>query len=166
MPGNVHAKSRLIPETSTATPARNHGPGRACPDRTRAIPCTVTGCHRMATVVRDRRGRARCVPDRPVNAGNSRSLRTTRYPGSPAHRQLTRCAYRSSKQRVTVHVDRRPMAVKCGTKTVGLTGAESRRAKAVSQRRSTSSSTMPSASMASRAAQAGGRIPGGAVRML
>ena len=43
----------------------------------------------------DRRRRARCVPDRPVNAGNSRSL-----PDSPLHRltlrpgRLTRCANR------------------------------------------------------------------------
>jgi hypothetical protein len=35
----------------------------------------------MATVARDRRHRARCVPDRPVNAGNSRSL-----PDSSIHR--------------------------------------------------------------------------------
>ena len=38
---NVHAKSRLILETSADTPARRQGPGRACPDRTRPIPCTV-----------------------------------------------------------------------------------------------------------------------------
>ena len=35
----------------------------------------------VPTVARDRRRRARCVPDRPVNAGNSRSL-----PDSPIHR--------------------------------------------------------------------------------
>jgi hypothetical protein len=38
---NVHAKSRLIPETSTGTPVRDRGQAGACPDRTRAIPCTV-----------------------------------------------------------------------------------------------------------------------------
>jgi hypothetical protein len=37
----VHAKSRLIPETSTDTPVRTKGQAGACPDRTRAIPCTV-----------------------------------------------------------------------------------------------------------------------------
>jgi hypothetical protein len=35
----------------------------------------------VATVVRDRRRRARCVPDRPVKAGDSRSL-----PDSPTYR--------------------------------------------------------------------------------
>ncbi len=38
---NVHAKSRLIPETSADTPVRNKGQAAACPDRTRAIPCTL-----------------------------------------------------------------------------------------------------------------------------
>jgi hypothetical protein len=49
---HVHARSRLTPETSADTPARNHGTGRACPDRTRAIPCTVravTGPHPAGT---------------------------------------------------------------------------------------------------------------------
>jgi hypothetical protein len=54
----------------------------------------------------------------------------------------------------------------CGAKLVGLTGEESSRAKALSQRSSTLLSTMPSASIASRAAQAGGHIPGSAVKML
>ena len=34
-----------------------------------------------------RQARARCVPDQPVNAGNSRSLPDNRYTGSPAYRQ-------------------------------------------------------------------------------
>ena len=34
-----------------------------------------------------RRGRARCVPDRPVNAGNLRSLPDSPVTGSPAYRQ-------------------------------------------------------------------------------
>lgn len=38
---NGHAMSRLTPETTAGTPARNYRPGRACPDRPRAIPCTV-----------------------------------------------------------------------------------------------------------------------------
>jgi hypothetical protein len=39
---SVHAKSRLTPEgVSADTPARNQGPGRSLPDRTRAIPCTA-----------------------------------------------------------------------------------------------------------------------------
>jgi hypothetical protein len=39
---DVHAKSRLILETSAGTPVRRRGPGGACPDRTRAIPCKVS----------------------------------------------------------------------------------------------------------------------------
>ena len=61
---NVHAKSCLILETSADAPARNQGPRGASTDRTRAIPCTVrvaTGCQPF---VRDRRRRARYVPDR------------------------------------------------------------------------------------------------------
>ena len=40
----------------------------------------VEGEEAEAHVVRDCKPRARCVPDRPVNAGNSRSL-----PDSPIH---------------------------------------------------------------------------------
>jgi hypothetical protein len=39
---DVHPKSRLTLETSASTPVRRRGPGGACPDRTRAIPCKVT----------------------------------------------------------------------------------------------------------------------------
>ena len=38
---NVHAKSRLIPETSAGTPVRRQGPGGSLPGKARAIPCTV-----------------------------------------------------------------------------------------------------------------------------
>ncbi len=41
----------------------------------------------LPTVVRDRKRRARCVPDRPVNGGNFRSVPDSLYTGSPAHRQ-------------------------------------------------------------------------------
>ena len=44
-------------------------------------------CAEAPTVVRDRRRCARCVPDRPVNAGKSRSLPDSPVHGSPAHRQ-------------------------------------------------------------------------------
>ena len=40
-PVNVHAKSRLTLETTAGTPARTKGQAGACPDRTRAIPCSV-----------------------------------------------------------------------------------------------------------------------------
>jgi hypothetical protein len=50
-------------------PASNPGPGRACPDRTRAIPAEV-----QQSSSEDRR-RARCVPDRTVIPGTSRTLR-------------------------------------------------------------------------------------------
>lgn len=40
----MHAKSRLTPETTSDTPVRSQGPGRACPDRRQAIPFNVTVC--------------------------------------------------------------------------------------------------------------------------
>jgi hypothetical protein len=55
----------------------------------------------MPTVVRDRRRRARCVPDRPVNVGSLRSLQDSpilRLTCGQAGRP-TRCANRPSKQR-------------------------------------------------------------------
>ena len=39
----------------------------------------------VATVVRDRWRRARCVPDRPVKAGDSRSLPDSRHTGSSGY---------------------------------------------------------------------------------
>jgi hypothetical protein len=43
---HAHAKSRLTSETSADTPGGNHGHGRACADRTRAILCSVrAGLH-------------------------------------------------------------------------------------------------------------------------
>ncbi len=41
----------------------------------------------VPSAVRDRRRRARCVPDRPVKAGNSRSLADSPYAASPANQQ-------------------------------------------------------------------------------
>ena len=38
---NVHAKSRLTPEPLRALRSVTKGQAGACPDRTRAIPCTV-----------------------------------------------------------------------------------------------------------------------------
>jgi hypothetical protein len=54
-PVNVHAKSRLTPETSADTPARGQGPGGACPERTRTIPCKVQPCNWRAISQGDRR---------------------------------------------------------------------------------------------------------------
>jgi hypothetical protein len=98
---NVHAKSRLIPETQWDTPVRNQGPGQSLPGPDAGHPLHGAGGHEDATVAYDRRRRAGCLPDRPVNAGNSRSL-----PDSPPRRphlrtgRLARCANRPSKQRV------------------------------------------------------------------
>jgi hypothetical protein len=50
---DVHAKSRLILETSADTPVRRRGPGGACPDRTRAIPCKVTRASRVIRILHD-----------------------------------------------------------------------------------------------------------------
>jgi hypothetical protein len=50
---DVHAKSRLILETSAGTPVRRRGPGGACPDRTRAIPCKVTRASRVIRILHD-----------------------------------------------------------------------------------------------------------------
>jgi hypothetical protein len=68
--------SRGVPSTVKGTRPETKGQVAACPDRTRAIPCKVR-------VSYDRRDAecARYVPDRPVNAGNSRLL-----PGGPIHR--------------------------------------------------------------------------------
>ena len=38
---NVHAKSRLTPEPLRTLRSETKGQAGACPDRTRAIPCTV-----------------------------------------------------------------------------------------------------------------------------
>ena len=53
-------------------PLRSEAKGQAgaCPDRTRAIPCKVRVRHDGRKA-----GRARCVPDQPVNTGKSRSIR-------------------------------------------------------------------------------------------
>jgi hypothetical protein len=64
----------LDPGASADTPARNQGPGAACPDRTQAIPCKVQQSSS------EDRCRARCVPDRPVIPGISRSLRDNPLP--------------------------------------------------------------------------------------
>jgi len=151
---------------------RSHRPREPARDRTRAIPCPARAVSWSWTTCRFLRmlAEASACSLHARSAGQRRVLVVTPgQPDPPAHLhtgRLARCANRPSEQAVTVHADRRPMAMNPGAKTVSLTGAESCRAKAVSQRCSTSSSTMPSASMASRAAQAGGRIPGGAVKML
>jgi hypothetical protein len=65
--------------------------------------------------------RARCMPDRPVNDGNSRSL--AGQPDTPAHLQsgrLTRCANRRAKQRIRLFVGRsRRIRSGCG-RTLGF----------------------------------------------
>jgi hypothetical protein len=111
---NVHAKSHLTPEPLRTLRSEDKGHAGACPDRTRAIPCTVravtiqqpstatapeapdsnqlessptpsvswnSGQLPSTAASSGRRGRARCVPDRPVNAGKLRLL-----PDSPVHR--------------------------------------------------------------------------------
>src|SRR3954447_1992891 len=60
----------------------------------------------------------------------------------------------------------RPTATKLGAKIRGRVAAASERANAAFQRSKSSIVAAPSASIASRAAQAGGRIPGGASMML
>src|ERR1700691_5327150 len=45
-PVNVHAKSRLTPEPLRTLRSETKGQAAACPDRTRAIPCTVQGMAR------------------------------------------------------------------------------------------------------------------------
>ena len=53
---NVHAKSRLTLETTADTPARTKGQAGACPDRTRAIPCTVQAVTTEVSMIRNMRG--------------------------------------------------------------------------------------------------------------
>jgi hypothetical protein len=55
-PANVHAKSRLTLETTADTPVRDQGPGGACPDRTRAIPCKVRAVTAEISMTRNMRG--------------------------------------------------------------------------------------------------------------
>ena len=46
---NVHAKSRLTPEPLRTLRPEDKGQARACPDRTRAIPCNVrSACYRIS----------------------------------------------------------------------------------------------------------------------
>jgi len=62
----------LDPGASANTPARNQGSGRACPDRTRAIPCTVRA-------VTPHRRRAACRT--PAAGGCSRCASRCAAPG-------------------------------------------------------------------------------------
>jgi hypothetical protein len=79
----------------------------------------------MATFARDRRRRARCVPDRLVNAGE-----VTVTPGQPhtaAHLRtgrLTRCANRPSKHRVAGQFhDAGPQIIPPPSRTSGARGS-------------------------------------------
>jgi hypothetical protein len=53
---NGHAKSRLTLETTADTPVRTKGQAGACPDRTRAIPCTVRAVTAEVSMIRNLRG--------------------------------------------------------------------------------------------------------------
>jgi hypothetical protein len=81
---NVHAKSRLIPETSVGTSVRNQGAGGACPDRTRAIPCNVRA---ITTATRTRAPRCQAPNASGSHAGshgNVAAIKTT--PSAAAER--------------------------------------------------------------------------------
>ena len=56
---NVHAKSRLIPEALRALRAQAKGQAASCPDRARAIPCTVRAITGRRAAGR---GYSRCGP--------------------------------------------------------------------------------------------------------
>jgi hypothetical protein len=53
---NVHAKSRLIPESLRTLRAEDKGQAEACPDRTRAIPCKVQAVTAEVFMIRNMRG--------------------------------------------------------------------------------------------------------------
>jgi hypothetical protein len=88
----------LTPEPYADTPVRRQGPGRNLPGPgaghllhgaggQRVVPLAEDQAAEVPAVMRARRRRARCVPDRPVNAGTCGHSRTARYTGSPANRQ-------------------------------------------------------------------------------
>jgi hypothetical protein len=101
VPGERTREVMLDPEPLRTLWSETKGQAGACPDRTRAIPCTVqavTGCQ-LAT------GTARTAcPLRARSAGQSRVLTVTPgQPGMPVDLRtgrLTRCANRPSKQPV------------------------------------------------------------------
>jgi hypothetical protein len=79
---------------SLCTPSGQKSTARQEPARTGRGPSPARcGRSRVLTVVRNSRRRARCVPDRPVNAGESRSL-----PDSPMHRLTCERAGRPAAQ--------------------------------------------------------------------
>ena len=53
---NVHAKSRLTLEPLRALRPEDKGQAGACPDRTRAIPCTVQAVTTEVSMIRNMRG--------------------------------------------------------------------------------------------------------------
>ena len=67
---NVHAKSCLIPEPLRTLRSEAKGKAGACPDRTRAIPCTV----RVVTMVT---GRTRAPRYQDARARKDQRLRAT-----------------------------------------------------------------------------------------
>ena len=73
---NVHAKSRLTPEPLRTLRSEDKGQAGACPDRTRAIPCTVRVSPRprlTATVTAT--AAANGKRQRPVTTHNARTIR-------------------------------------------------------------------------------------------
>jgi hypothetical protein len=73
---NVHAKSRLTPEPLRALRSEDKGQAGACPDRTRAIPCTVRAVAAEVFMIRNMRGTISAavgISDR-VQAGSVRKF--------------------------------------------------------------------------------------------
>jgi hypothetical protein len=97
-----HLRDPPLERRSLCTPSGQKPRARpSLPGPGAGHPLHGAGGHGVPTVVRDRRRRACYVSDRPVNAGNSRSLPVTPgQPSTPAHlrnRKATRCPYRPPK---------------------------------------------------------------------
>jgi hypothetical protein len=75
---NVHAKSRLTPESLRALRSEDKGEAMACPDRTRAIPCTVRAISGPLTGVKP--GLSRSLMDRPPRRSSPVEARIAQIP--------------------------------------------------------------------------------------
>jgi hypothetical protein len=84
---NVHAKSCLIPETSTDTPVRKQGPGGSLPGPDAGHPLHGAGDHGLPTVARTEDGVPVACPIGRSTPGTCGYSRTARYTASPASRQ-------------------------------------------------------------------------------
>ena len=85
---------------SAPPPPRCQGPGGSLPGPDAGHPLHSAGGHEVRNARRDRRRRARSVPDRTVISGTSRSFTDTPHRRSPARGQVRRPGPQSCKEGV------------------------------------------------------------------